>query len=310
MTIICGMDFSDGADNATRAAGALARRLGVPLKLVHVIAESTLPFSLAEPEAREELLQGALDAKADNLRALFSIDVETVLLRGRPDERLTAYAASCKARLLVVSSLGMKAQQHWLVGSVAERVAQRSEIPVLVVRDAAGIEAWAREERALRVMVGTDLGTTSMGALRWVAGLRRLLACDVCIAQIAWPIGEHARLGIKGQVELEGLRPEVQEVLERELREWTGALEGRGTTTFVVRAGWGRIDSHLAQLATELGVDVLVVGTHQRAWAARAWQGSVSRGAIHYATSNVACVPPSWNATGELPVHSGVVQSD
>jgi Universal stress protein family len=119
VTIICGTDFSEGADHAARAAGAFARRLGVPLKLVHVIAEATLPFSLVQTE--------------------------------------------------------------------------------------------------------------------------------VC---------------------------------------------------------------HLAQLATETGSDLLVVGTHQRSWAARSWQGSVSRGALHHATSNVACIPPSWSATGEAPVPSSVVQND
>ncbi|MEO6602267.1 MAG: universal stress protein, partial [Polyangiaceae bacterium] len=89
-----------------------------------------------------------------------------------------------------------------------------------------------------------------------------------------------------------------------------GPLDGRGTTKFVVRGGWGCIDSHLAQLAAEAGTELLVVGTHQRAWAARAWQGSVSRGAIHQASSNVACIPPSWSAASDPAVPSAAVQSD
>ena len=46
----------------------------------------------------------------------------------------------------------------------------------------------------------------------------------------------------------------------------------------VVRPGWGRVDSHLTQLATESKMDLLVVGTNQRSGIARLWQGSVSVG--------------------------------
>jgi nucleotide-binding universal stress UspA family protein len=58
-----------------------------------------------------------------------------------------------------------------------------------------------------------------------------------------------------------------------------------------VSPGWGRVDTHLTLLAAESKVDLLVVGTHQRAGAARLWQGSVSRGVLHEALGNVACVP-------------------
>jgi nucleotide-binding universal stress UspA family protein len=55
-------------------------------------------------------------------------------------------------------------------------------------------------------------------------------------------------------------------------------------------------------LASNAQIDLLVVGTHQKAWAARAWQGSVSRGALHGAAMNVACVPRSAAAESGAPV--------
>jgi nucleotide-binding universal stress UspA family protein len=58
-----------------------------------------------------------------------------------------------------------------------------------------------------------------------------------------------------------------------------------------VTPGWGRIDSHLAQLAHEKQADLLVVGSHHRNLAERVWHGSVSRNAIHEADCNVLCVP-------------------
>jgi nucleotide-binding universal stress UspA family protein len=56
-------------------------------------------------------------------------------------------------------------------------------------------------------------------------------------------------------------------------------------------AGWGRLDSHLAQLAEEKQADLLVVGSHHRNFLEHVWHGSVSRNVLHEATCNVLCVP-------------------
>lgn len=90
---------------------------------------------------------------------------------------------------------------------------------------------------------------------------------------------------------LDRLRPEIDEPLVCDLRAWAGDLPGEGETTFTVSPGRGRVDVHLARLAAEAKADLLVVGTHQRAGVARLWQGSVSRGVLHHAACNVACVP-------------------
>ena len=283
MTIVCGTDFSANAGAAARVAAAVAARLAAPLKLVHVTDACGTDDSAAPLRAR-------LHAQADGLRGQFDIDVESLLELGSADERLVAVAASRHARLLVVSSLGERKQQRWLLGSVAERVAQASPVPVLVVREAAGIEAWARGERTLRVMVGVELTPSSKVALDWADELRAIGPCELLVTQIVWPAEEHHRLGVPMPVPLDHLRPDLEHVLLRDLTQWAGKQPG-ADTSFIVRPGWGRVDSHLAQLAAEVDVDLLVVGTHKRAGIARLWQGSVSRGVLHSAAMSVACVP-------------------
>ncbi len=140
-------------------------------------------------------------------------------------------------------------------------------------------------------MVGVEIGSTSKAALRWATDLRAIGRCNLHVTQIAWPFGEHFRLGIPSPMPLDCLRPELLELLMRDLRAWAGDIHGDGETTFTVNPGWGRVDTHLALLAAEVKADLLVVGTHQRAGSARFWQGSVSRGVLHHAPCNVACVP-------------------
>jgi nucleotide-binding universal stress UspA family protein len=289
MTIVCGTDFSDNAREATLAAAAIAKRLGAALKLVHVAPD----LAAASDQGAEDPLRKRAQEQADELRNRFGLEVEPLVLRGIAHETLVELAKTTQARLLVVSSLGAKKQHRWLLGSTAERVAQASPVPVLVVRDAASLVAWAQRERPLRAMVGVELAATSRPALRWAAGLRELGPCDLLVTQVAWPAGEHQRLGVRGPMPLDHLQPELLGPLSRDLRAWAGELAGEGQTTFTVSPGWGRVDTHLTLLAAESQVDLLVVGTHQRAGAARLWQGSVSRGVLHQSSCNVACVPRS-----------------
>jgi len=300
MTIVCGTDFSESSGAAGRAAGAMAKRLALPLKLVHVIGAPESEVGVGDTcEAVHEMPRSRLRVQAQGLRAQFGIDVDSVVEAGVADERLVALARSLDARLLVVSSLGETKQHRWLLGSVAERVAQSSHIPVLVVRNGASIEAWARGERSLRVMVGVELTATSRVALCWGRELRAIGPCDLLVAQIAWPPEVREPISIPTPMPLDQLRPELEQALLRDLRQWAGEQPGPGETSFVVKPGWGRVDVHLALLAAESKVDVLVVGTLQRAGIARLWQGSVSRGVLHTAAMSVACVPRGRAAVNE-----------
>lgn len=290
MTIICGTDFSENSARAARVAAAFAQRLALPLRLVHAIDISGAELMTGRPSESYEPLRSRLHAEAERLRAEFAAEVEPLLESGVADERLVALA-SLGARLLVLGSLGARKQLRWLLGSVAERVAQSSPVPVLVVRDGVAIEAWARGQGALRVLVGVELTPISRDALRWAQGLRAIGPCELLVAQIVWPAEEHHRAELTPPIPLDQLRPELEQVLLQNLRQWAGEVPDQGTTSFIVKAGWGRVDSHLSQLATASKVDLLVVGTHQRAGIARLWQGSVSRGVLHGAPMSVASIP-------------------
>jgi nucleotide-binding universal stress UspA family protein len=292
MTILSGTDFSENATEAALAAAAIAKRLSLPLKLVHIVDELGAELTGAgDPGGLYDPLRQQIRDQASEIGRRFGIDVEPIVEPGIAHEKLIEIAGAHHARLIVVSSLGNKKQYRWLLGSVAERVAQISPIPVLIVRESLSIQAWARGERVLRTMVGVEIGATSKAALRWAAELRRIGRCDLLVTHIAWPAGEHLRLGIPSPVPLDLLRPELRDLLMRDLRAWAGDVPGDGETTFTLCPGWGRVDTHLASLAAEAKADLVVVGTHQRAGSARLWQGSVSRGVLHHASCNVACVP-------------------
>jgi len=292
MTIVCGTDFSENATQAELVAAAIAERLGTPLELVHAL-EPAADLDATVRDAATNLSLRRLGERRELLSKGRALDARTRAVAGSPDEVLLDVAREVGAELIVVSSLGLRKQHRWLLGSVAERVAQSSPIPVLVVRHAESLEAWARGAKPLRVMVGIESTSVSKAALRWVVALGAIGPCEIVVTHVAWPPGEHERLGTHGHMPLDHLRPEVREALVRDLRSFIAGVPGAENLTLQVSPGLGRTDAHLALLAEQARVDLLVVGTHQRALAARFWQGSVSRGVLHRATSNVACVPRS-----------------
>lgn len=282
--ILCGTDLSTVSEPVVEAAAAVARKQGEELLLATVLVHE-------DPQARMSA-QVRLEHDAADLQRNFDVTVETVVLHGAPDQQLLELARERAASLVVVGAEGSSKRSRRL-GSVAERLCQTAEVPVLVVRSAEGLTSWSRGARHLRTLVGSGLGDASRSALAYVAGWPDLA---LTVAHVAWPYGEHYRLGVAGPMPLDHLRPEVHHQLLSDLGRWAAEVPCRTSPKLRVTAGWGRIDAHLAQLAQEKEADLLVVGSHQRNLGERIWHGSVSRNAIHEATCNVLCVPERQSA--------------
>ncbi len=277
--ILVGTDLSVASLPALRAGAALARKRGEDVLLATVV-ENGQTGTRVMADVR-------IEHDAAELRRELDVPVETVVLEGAPDARLLELAAQRGATLIVVGAEG-SAQRARRLGSVAERLCQRASVPVLVARDADRLVEWSRNKLALRVLVGSGLGDASKSALAFVADWSELA---LTVAHIAWPYGEHYRLGTTGPMPLDHLRPEVHHQLLGDLGRWASDVPCRTTPRLRVTPGWGRVDAHLAQLADEKEADVLVVGSHQRNLSERIWHGSVSRNALHEAHCNVLCVP-------------------
>ncbi|MCI0541345.1 MAG: universal stress protein [Verrucomicrobiales bacterium] len=213
------------------------------------------------------------------------------LLTGAPDEAIVKKAAAAGSRWVVVSSLGKRAPERWLLGSVSERTAETSPVPTLVVRQDEPLIAWAAGRRPLRILCAYDFTATADAALSHVKGMRRVGPCEVVVAQVDWPFGEKLRLGIAGPVSLEANQPEVQAILERDLSERVATVLGKQDVRIRVEPGLGRPDFRLIDIAKAEQADVIVTGAHQWRGVERLWHVSTSRGLLHYAPMSVLVVP-------------------
>ncbi|WP_224371540.1 universal stress protein [Hyalangium versicolor] len=314
MSVICVTNLTPHSVRAGTAAAAVAARLGEPLALHGVVEHEGSGAGGLQAEAP---LSERLEAEAERLRGL-GAEVRTVL-HSRLDEVISD--AECRqARWLVVASEGWGASA-WRRGPLPERIVRRACAPVLVVRNDGALVEWARGRRRLTVMVGVDTSEGGGGPSAFLRSLREVGPCDIIAAYVCSPPEERERLGIHTPVRVElldpvvrgiqALDPQVEHVLLREVRERVGELPGEGQVEIHLEPGYGRRADHLLHVARERSVDLLVVGTHQRAGLQRWWHGSVSEGVLRQAEQSVVCVPPQpVRARPALPPRTVVVPVD
>jgi len=298
MSIVFGTDFSERAMTAARAAAVLAHRTGEVLHLVHITEYGSTGRTAASDENLRRELNSRLEALAAELSTA-DTRVEVHLLEGTPDEVLVEHAAVVHASLIMVSHHGQRAPR-WRIGNVAERVVQAARCPVLVVRSAGPLEAWARGERSLRILLGLDFSPPSDAAVAWVRKLRTLGNCEVVAAHHYWGADAHVRYGVPLSSESE-VTPEVEEALRRDLTTRLGDMPGTGAVWVHLDPGLSRPAESLVALARKEEADLIVVGTHQRTGASKWWYGSVSQRIIHEAPVSVLCVPASAVSAITIP---------
>jgi nucleotide-binding universal stress UspA family protein len=291
--IVCGTDFSALASEAVYIAAAMARRLETKLVLVHV--DQLLGALVSNPVVLEAAIlqrRGDLDDEAQRVREL-GTQVDEKFLSGSACDELVTAAKKSKARFIVVGAVGHGLARRLLVGSVAERTAETSHIPTLVVRPGGRLGSWIRGERPLKVLVGYDFSAASDSALDWVNQLRGIGQCQSTVLYSSWPPDEARRLGHQGPLPLAVNPKKIQKVLERDLTERVATFLPEQEVTAIVEPGWGTPEGYLFEIASKRHVDLIVVGTHQRHGVGRVLLGSVSRAILHHAKMTVAVVPPA-----------------
>jgi nucleotide-binding universal stress UspA family protein len=290
MSIVCGTDFSEASKRAVDAAAQLAARMNVPLHLVHAsdLAKDELVVEpvrdTASYDARRLLLE------KERVAAL-GADVRVHAREGVPDEILLDVATREQAQLIIVAALGRRSPGKWQLGSHADRIAQSSHVPVLVVRAAQPFQDWVAGLRPLNIVLGVDFSLSSEHAMRWVAELCALGPCKITALHLYWPPEQFKRLGLTGVRDYMGPHPEVARTLQAQLASRLAEVFGTTTIRLLVQPNLGRAADRIARQAADDEADLLVVGSHVREPLERVMQGSVSRGVLHCSAASVACVP-------------------
>ncbi len=143
--VLVAVDFSADSEDALVWAYQHAKRLGVPLEVLHVVHDpADAPGTyrsdngdLLEPisDVAERKLGGFLDEIADRRQEISDrADLNAICITGLPVETILRCAQERGAQQLVVGCRGRKGAARLLFGSTSQRVAQKAKVPVTIVK--------------------------------------------------------------------------------------------------------------------------------------------------------------------------------
>jgi nucleotide-binding universal stress UspA family protein len=130
------VDGSDASMDAVAEAIALADRLGASIHGLYVVDPAQFHGFTTEDVAVEHLERTGEAGLADLTERCRSHDVpvETTMERGHPGEAIVTFAADEGLDCIVMATHGRRGLNHYLLGSIAERVVRHAPVPVLTVR--------------------------------------------------------------------------------------------------------------------------------------------------------------------------------
>lgn len=290
-SVVVATDLSPGAKMAMRRSVLLPFESGATLWLVHALPE-TLPEKYAE--AVHDRAGNALRGEAEELRRLAAdrevdgLNVECALLTGRPHVEIIRHARTHSADLVVIGRHGKRALGDTVLGSTAERVVRKGDVPVLVVKQ----EATGPYRRAL---LASDLADTVVREVDLALTLLPEAVRELTLLH-AYHVAFEEWFGATS---LDEFRREQVETSTQAANKVASMLGSEGIECHtVIREGDPRVV--VLREAAQESSDLIVLGTHARAGVAHALLGSVAEWLVRASPCDVAVTRPA-RFTFELP---------
>lgn len=292
--ILVPLDGSERAESAIPVAARIARNTGSSIKFIRVVSyplDSGI-YMMQSAGLSEESMDVDLANAADYLRKIASftdlagITTETQVYSGLAAETILSIIHDREVSLVVMCSHGDTGFKRWVLGSVAQKVARHSPVPVLVLcRDS------ARLGDSVRILVALDGSPLAEAALLPAAQLSMALSSPEAgalhlLRVLSLPPAEP---GTRGEL----LRKVNEEAIE-EARVYLSALEQRLredefaqfklsiTSSLAIDLdvastiiGAGEVGENLAEVGLS-GCDAIAMATHGRSGVQRWVMGSVT----------------------------------
>ncbi|MDP1643088.1 MAG: universal stress protein [Phenylobacterium sp.] len=292
-TIILATDLSSRCDRAMQRALQLAKLWNSRLIILSVVepddpdesSESWNPLHRRRPPASRSVAEAQIRRQFGEIADL----AEVRIIEGDPASIIQDVAQQVAAELIITGVGRDETFGRHVLGSTVEQLAQRTTVPLLIVKS----RVWPYEE----ILVATDLSESSGQAL--ATADRFFPTAPITALYVAEAPTEGAP----------GLPDQRQQMADQK----------SGCVAFIERSGLapeaclrvkalvdqGRPEVAVRRYMLEKEVDLVVVGSHGQGGVFEKRLGGVARRILDYAPADVLVVRDSRAQSGDAPPKSG-----
>lgn len=292
-TIILATDLSSRCDRAMQRALQLAKLWNSRLIILSVVepddpdesSESWNPLHRRRPPASRSVAEAQIRRQFGEIADL----AEVRIIEGDPASIIQDVAQQVAAELIITGVGRDETFGRHILGSTVEQLAQRTTVPLLIVKS----RVWPYEE----ILVATDLSESSGQAL--ATADRFFPTAPITALYVAEAPTEGAP----------GLPDQRQQMADQK----------SGCVAFIERSGLapeaclrvkalvdqGRPEVAVRRYMLEKEVDLVVVGSHGQGGVFEKRLGGVARRILDYAPADVLVVRDSRAQSGDAPPKSG-----
>jgi len=281
--ILVPLDGSGLAEHAIPCAKFLARGLSAELILLRVISiPSDFEMLLDSAEASKDAMLARAEAEANNYLSQVAnklqqadFSSQQVVWHGPVAETIVDYASQANVQYIVMATHGYTGLRRWTHGSVAERVLQSANVPVLLVRAQEEKLCATDEPKSCRcILVPLDGSTTAEQVLPPATAVAQALGAKMTLFQVSFVQIFGSLMG-DWYFPLEGDFEAATQQAQTYLEQVSKRLKAQGlNVSTVVEAG--AVADSIIDYAEANSVDLIAICTHGRTGLARWALGSVA----------------------------------
>ena len=282
--VLAAVDFSKAARRAFEYALALSQRHGAELVVVQAVPINQAPSW----HARERF---ALTAKLRRRADLANVEFEERVQQGDPATIILSHAGSLHPDVIILGTHQRTGIDRFANGSVAERVAAKSSVPVLVIpyrRRPAAVEPFSH------LAVAVDFSASANGAIEQALALASDPADRITLLHVVPGFSS----GVPPHLYRYGIAEYQDELLRDARRRMQLAVPVKRSTPAAIHARvlLGDTTTEISRVVESIGADLLVVGVPKRGVVSRAVFGTTAGRLLRLSHVPILAVPEARSA--------------
>lgn len=281
--ILVPLDGSELAEAALPYVQGLAERLNSEVILFTVCAQG---------EWLERPLRAYLEKRAEELQSL-GVKASPLIVEGDPAYEILNFSQENNIGLIAISTHGRTGISRWALGSIANKVLQKSHIPLYLVRSK-GIEEVLEERKLRRILIPLDGSPFAEGVVPFAeeiaAGVSEIILLRV-IEPFRLPQVPSFYVSNLEKIEKD-YRDNAERETEQYLNKYYIALQEKGIKVSSVRLH-GSPSEIILKYARDNPVDLIAISTHGYSGVTRWAFGSVASKIIEESTKPLLLIRPS-----------------